>query len=93
MHAAICSIELFIPAAGSLKEKRHVVKSVIGRIRAKVNASVAETGQQEVWQRAEIGVALISGDKSLLDKEINLIRKIADDCQEAEVAHFSVEYW
>ncbi len=40
----VCEIGLFIPAAGSLKDKRQVVKRVVERIRSRCNAAVAETG-------------------------------------------------
>ena len=92
MHVAICTIELFLPDAESLKEKRHSIKSITQRIASRVNASVAETGFQDSWQRSEIGVAMVSSDKALLDKQINLIRRIVDDCAEAETAGFLVEY-
>ena len=92
MHVVVCSIELHLPQAGSLKEKRHSIKSITQRIRSKVNASVAETGFQDSWQRSEIGVAMVSGDKALLEKQIGLVRRIVDDCDEAELTNFGVDY-
>ena len=92
MHVAVCTIELFLPSADSLKGKRHTLRSVIERIRSRVNASVAETDYQDTWQRAVIGVAMVSSSKVLLDKQISLIRRIVDDCAEAETVSFSVEY-
>ena len=92
MHSVICSIELFLPGAGSLKEKRHSLKSIIERIRSRANASVAETGFQDSWQRALIGVAMVSSDKVMLDRQIGIIRKIIDDCTEVETLDFLVEY-
>lgn len=92
MHVAVCTIELFLPQSGSLKEKRHSIKSIVQRIRARLNASVAEMGFQDSWQRAEIGVAMVSGDKQLLEKEIGLVRRIVDDCGGAEVIRFTVDY-
>lgn len=92
MLVAVCQIELYLPAATSLKEKRQVVKSIIGRIQAKVNASVAEVDFQEVWQRSAIGVAIIGNEKVFLEKQIGLIRRIIDDNCEAETTLFTVEY-
>lgn len=92
MHVVIVSIELFLPYVGSLKEKRHIVKSITQRIRSRVNASVAEAGFQDSWQRDLIGVAMVSSDKVMLDRQVNLIRRIVDDCAEAETADFLVEY-
>lgn len=92
MRAAICEIELFIPAANSLKAKRHVVKSVIERIKARCNSSVAETGYQDVWQRAAITVAIAGNSPALLERQMGLVRKIAEDSYEAEVSSFTIDY-
>lgn len=92
MQVVVCSIELFIPGAGSLKGKRHTVQSIIQRIRSRLNASVAETGFQDYWQRAVIGVAMVSSSKVLLEKQVNLIRDIVDNSAEAETVEFLVEY-
>lgn len=92
MHVAICSIELFMPGADSLKGKRHIIQSIIQRIRSRINASVAETDFQDYWQRAAIGVAMVSSNKVLLEKQINLIRDIVDNCSEAETVEFVIDY-
>ncbi|WP_371372408.1 DUF503 domain-containing protein [Sporomusa aerivorans] len=92
MHVMVGSIELLLPGAGSLKEKRHVVKSIVGRIRSRVNASVAETEFQDVWQRSVIGVAMVSSDRQLLDKQVSIIRTIVDDNAAAETVEFLFEY-
>ena len=92
MHVVVCSIELFLPNVGSLKEKRHIVKSITQRIRARINASVSETGHQDSWKHAVIGVAMVSGDKGVLERQINLIRGIVDNCMDAETVEFTIEY-
>ncbi len=92
MHVMVGSIELVLPGAGSLKEKRHIIKSVVARIRSRVNASVAETDFQDFWQRSVIGVAMVSSDRLLLDRQVSVIRGIVDDYAEAETVDFTFEY-
>lgn len=92
MTVAICRIELYIAAAQSLKDKRQVIRSLIGRIRAKVNASAAEIDFHEFWQRAAIGVAMIGTDAAVLEGQINLIRRLADNAANAEVVAFDIDY-
>lgn len=92
MVVVLVTIKLQIPGAGSLKDKRQVVKSIIERIRSRTGASVAETDFQDVWQRAEIGAALLGTQQVLLEKQVNLIRRIIDDNSEAETTDFTVEY-
>ena len=64
--------------AGSLKSKRSVVKGLKDRIRSKFNVSVAEVDNQDLWQRATLGVACVSGEKAftadVLNKVVDLIR-------------------
>lgn len=59
MRVAICIFELHIPGANSLKAKRQVVKSLVQRLRNNFNVSVTEVGSQDLWQRAEIGMAVV----------------------------------
>lgn len=92
MIVVICRIELFLPAVESLKEKRHIVKSIVERIKVKLNASVAETDLQDIWQRAVIGVAIVSSEHTVVEKQLDLIRRIVDDNGEAELVEFIVEY-
>lgn len=54
--------ELEILGAQSLKEKRSVVKSLKDRLHDRFNLSVAETAHQDLWQRAQITAAVVSGD-------------------------------
>lgn len=62
MLVALMRLDLRIPGCRSLKEKRQVVKSLIGGIRSKFNVSVAESGYQDLWQRSELAVAIAAGE-------------------------------
>lgn len=57
-------MDLFLGEANSLKEKRRVLKSVIDRIKARFNVSVAEVGEQDIWQRSTIGVSFVSCEQA-----------------------------
>lgn len=60
MFIGVSRLELRIPASGSLKTKRHVVKGITGGLRAKFNVAAAEVDHQEQWQRTSIGVTCVS---------------------------------
>ena len=62
MLVALCRFDLRIPGVMSLKEKRHVLKTLTASIRQKFNVSVAEVDHQDLWQRAAIGVASVAGE-------------------------------
>jgi len=78
MFVGILTVELHIPESGSLKGRRSVVKGMKDRIKARFNVSVAEVGETELWQRATLGVACVSGSKAAagetLDHVMDLVR-------------------
>jgi len=63
MVIGLCTLELNIPAATSLKDKRQVVKSVIARLRNEFNVSVAEVDRLDSRQSAVIAAVTVSGDR------------------------------
>ncbi len=67
MIVGIVYVELFIPQAGSLKEKRSVIKSLKSRIQNKFNVSISEVDFLDKWQRAAFGISIVSTDKPHLD--------------------------
>jgi len=80
-----CEIELLIYEANSLKEKRQVIKSIIQRIKTKFNASVAEVGYNELWNRSVIGFAVVSNNKSLCVESIDKIILFVDNDERVEI--------
>ena len=82
MVIGVCTIEMHIPESGSLKTKRHSLKSLKDRIRAKFNVSVAEVDDNDLWQKASLAVAAVSNDRShlnqTLDHVLNLVRSVPD---------------
>ena len=62
MVVATTRLDLLIPGCRSLKEKRGVVKGLTAGIRRRFNVSVSEVGHQDLWQRATIAVAAVSGE-------------------------------
>lgn len=56
--------DLLLGDVRSLKEKRSVVRPVVAELRRKFGVSAAETGSVELYRRARIGVATVSGERS-----------------------------
>lgn len=56
----ILSVELFVPGAQSLKEKRMVVRSVKDQLARRVGASVSEVDHHDLWQRVRITIACVA---------------------------------
>lgn len=80
MVIGVCRIELSIDEVFSLKEKRHIVKSIVERLRARYNASIAEVGLNDKWQRAVIGVACVSNEAGHADSMMaNIVNFVEND--------------
>lgn len=63
MHVGILQVRLHLPEAGSLKDKRQIVKSILDRSRHKFAVAAAEVGEQDVHRIAVLGFASVSGEE------------------------------
>jgi hypothetical protein len=69
MVIGLLSVELHIPGARSLKEKRMVLRGLKDRLR-KFNVAVAEVEHQDLWQRAGLGIVTVSSSEPHVDREL-----------------------
>ncbi|MBW3661273.1 MAG: DUF503 domain-containing protein [Gemmatimonadetes bacterium] len=91
---AIVGIRVFdvhILGTQSLKEKRFVLRSVKDRIANRFNVSIAETGHQDLWQRAELAVAAVAGDRRSVEKTLDTVRDLLDREPELRVIETSTD--
>ena len=85
MFVGVVRIELHLPGASSLKDKRAVLRSLKDRIRQRAQAAVAEVDHQDLWQRAALGVAVVSGERRQVGELLQSVRQLADGTPGAEV--------
>lgn len=88
----LLTIELSIPYAQSLKDKRSAVRGLKDRIRSKFNASVAEVGYQDKWQRAVLAVCIVSNDKRKLESDADRLQMLCHEATDVEVAAINQEW-
>jgi uncharacterized protein YlxP (DUF503 family) len=86
MFIGIGRFEIFIPASGSLKDKRQVLRAVTSTVRNKLNVSIAEVDYQDLWQRAAFGVTCVSESighcqKMLQEVEKSISRSVSDGAE------------
>jgi uncharacterized protein YlxP (DUF503 family) len=65
----LLSVELHLPGARSLKDKRMVLRGVKDRLR-KFNVAVAEVEHQDLWQRAGLAIVTISTSSAAVDQAL-----------------------
>jgi uncharacterized protein YlxP (DUF503 family) len=78
MLVAVERFDLRIPGSGSLKEKRHVVKTLNARLRAKFNVSVAEVDHHELWQRSAVAVAAVAAEQYHVRRVMHEIERFVE---------------
>lgn len=75
MFVGVLRLTLHLPDPGSLKSKRHLVRSAIDRVKAKFNVSIAEVGDNDLWQRSVLGVSAVGNDHAFVNESLD---KVAD---------------
>ncbi|MCK4617551.1 DUF503 domain-containing protein [Candidatus Aerophobetes bacterium] len=79
MVIGILELEIKLFSSNSLKDKRRIIKSLTDRIRNNFNVSVSEIRHQDLWQRAGLGIALLTTEgrfaQRMLSKIVNFIKE------------------
>jgi hypothetical protein len=73
MIIGVAQLAIQIPEAQSLKDRRHVVRSIVQRVRARFDVAVAEVDDQEYWQTANIGLVAVSNSSKHADEIIQQV--------------------
>lgn len=73
----------------SLKQKRSVVRPIVAEVQRRFGVSAAETGHHDLYRRAEIGVAVVSGEGRQCRDVLDAIERMLVERPEIEVLDFS----
>jgi uncharacterized protein YlxP (DUF503 family) len=76
MVIGLLQVEMSLPEAHSLKDKRMVLRSLRDRILNRMNVSVAETGDQDLWQSAEMAFVTVAAHKDVVEKRLAEVSEI-----------------
>jgi hypothetical protein len=87
----LLTLELHLPYAHSLKDKRMVLNRVKERLRGKFNVAVAELDHQDLWQRALLGVVSISSSEQNLRQVLEGAQREAESLLGGELVRSEVE--
>jgi uncharacterized protein YlxP (DUF503 family) len=85
MLVGLCRFDLRIPGVSSLKEKRHVVKTLTASLRQKFNVAVAEVDHHELWQRTTLAVSSVAGEAYHLKRVMHEVERHIDRWGEVEI--------
>ena len=91
MVVGVCHLDLRVQGGSSLKGKRQVMKSLLGRVRSRFNVSISEVGNQDNWNRAEVGICLVGNDKDFIDSALAKVISFIEGTELVEVIRSEVE--
>jgi uncharacterized protein YlxP (DUF503 family) len=90
-RVAVGTVELHLPDVGSLKGKRHALKGLKERVRARYEVSVAEIDHHDLWQRATLAIACVSHDSRHANEVVSKAMDFIEEHVEGRVIDTSVE--
>jgi uncharacterized protein YlxP (DUF503 family) len=73
MTVGIARVTIFVAGSHSLKEKRMVVRRVKDLVRQKFNAAIAEVGDNDVWQRAVLGLSVVANERRVVESMLEAV--------------------
>ena len=84
-------LELELPFSSSLKDKRQTLRSLKDRLRRK-NVSVVEAGNQDLWQRATVEIALAAVSRGAAEEKREELRRTLLNYEELQVLDWREEF-
>ena len=73
MFVGVLRLTLHLPEPGSLKSKRHLLRSAIDRVKARFNVSIAEVAENDLWQKSVIGIAAVGNDHAFVNETLDKV--------------------
>jgi uncharacterized protein YlxP (DUF503 family) len=93
MTVGILRLEVHLPGAHTLKEKRSVLNSLKDQLRGRFNVSVADVDPNTKWQRASLGVAGVGGDRQAVEGCLQQISEWIRNHPAVNVVQIEHEWW
>lgn len=85
MLLSTLKVDLLLRESRSLKDRRRIVNSLKARIRSRFNVSIADVSEQESWQRAVLGVAVVSNDGRFANEVLSKVFRLIESEPRVEV--------
>ena len=92
MVIAIQTWDLHLPGCHSLKDKRGVLKPLTTGLRRSLNLSVAETGHQDLWQRAEIACAVVGTVRPVVEETLRAADRVVEETEGVRIVDVVTEF-
>jgi hypothetical protein len=84
-------MDVLIPENHSLKGKRHVLQKLRERVRHRFNVAISEVGDNDLWQRAQIGFCTVGNDRRHINSSLDNVIDFIEEMHLIEVVHTEME--
>ena len=91
MVVGVCSVEIHIPESNSLKSKRQALRRIKDRIKNRFNVSIAEVDNNDLWQRATLGIAAVANEGKFLNQLLSQVIEQLNRENEVVILDYSME--
>ncbi|MDQ1334137.1 MAG: uncharacterized protein QG552_1087 [Thermodesulfobacteriota bacterium] len=91
MVVGTLKVEFMLFDNRSLKGKRKVVKSMVDKVKARFNVSIAEVGANDKWQKIELGISAVGNDRRHIDSSLSHILDFLDDLCLAQMVNTEMD--
>ena len=91
MVVGALTLELFLPDNRSLKGKRQILNHLKDQVRNRLNVSVAEVGENDLWQRCRLGVAIVSNERAFADQVLSKVVSFVAEDRRAVLLDYQLE--
>lgn len=92
MLVGILLIQVHIPGSTSLKDKRRIVKAMVAKVKNRFNVSIAELNNQDLWQYANLGIAMIGDSREHVERQLQFVLNFLDAEPRWEVVKVDFEW-
>jgi hypothetical protein len=93
MIIGLARVDLYLPMAFSLKDKRRIIKSVMEKGRNRFNIAISEIDNNDLWKNATLGLVTVSNNKKQVEKVLSGVLNYIENYGELEIIEYNLEYY
>jgi uncharacterized protein YlxP (DUF503 family) len=91
MTIGFCRLVLYLPDSGSLKNKRSVLEGMNRKVRNKFNVSISELSDNDLWQKAVLGVAIVCNDSRYANQVLSKVVDLVQTDHRVQLVDYTLE--
>jgi uncharacterized protein YlxP (DUF503 family) len=86
-------MDVVVGGSRSLKEKRSVLRRILGRTRNEFNVSIAEVGAYNDWKRCRIGFSVVGNERGFVNSKMDKVLNFIESLNLADVVNVTTEMY